>query len=156
MMENCTIRNIDIMKTDIRDCTLYYVEIHTSDITNSMLYNCKIFNSLIKTSELFDTRVQDCNFEKSKLSGCNITNSPLAFRRFPCEIRNMIFELSLDLEDGKSPALLVALRADKILYPQAISLFYKTNFFVLNRSTMSSCSKLSRKAISNISKLSIE
>jgi uncharacterized protein YjbI with pentapeptide repeats len=156
VMENCTIRNIRILKTDIRNCTLYHVEIHTSDITDSKLYNCEVFHSSVKTSELFDTGLHDCDFEKSKMSGCNITNSPLPLRKFPYEIRNMIFQLCLDSEDGKTPDLLAALRTDKILYPQAISLFHKSNFFVLNNSTMSSCGRLTRKAISHISKLSIE
>jgi len=51
--------------------------------------------------------------------------------------------------------LLAALRSDKVLYPQAARLLHNS-FFVLNRSTMASCSKLSRKAVSHISKLSID
>lgn len=155
VMENCTIRGIDIMKTDIRNCTLYYVEIQTSCITNSKLYNCKVFNSSIKTSELFDTRLHESNFEKSQLIGCKVTISPLAFRRFPSELLMMIFKLCLESEDGEAPTLLVALRTDKFLYPQAIQLFYKLNYFVLDSRTMSRCRKLSKKAVENISKLSI-
>jgi hypothetical protein len=156
VMENCTMRGIEIMKTDTRNCTLYYVEIQTSNITDSKLYNCKVFNSTIKTSELFNTRLHESIFEKSRLSGCKITISPLALRRFPGEICLMILKLCLESKDGEIPALLVALRTDEFLYLQVIRIFYKLNDFFLNWSTISSCSKASKKAISNMSKLCIE
>ena len=35
VMENCIVRCIDIMKTEIRDCTLHYVEIQSSTIINN-------------------------------------------------------------------------------------------------------------------------
>jgi uncharacterized protein YjbI with pentapeptide repeats len=86
VMENCIVRCIDIMKTEIRDYTLHYVEIQSSTIINSKLYNCTILNSSVKSSELVGTILHESDFEKSKLTGCNIIRSPLAFRRFPPRI----------------------------------------------------------------------
>jgi hypothetical protein len=43
------------------------------------------------------------------------------------ELRDMIFALSLFQTDGKTPALLVALRPDEGLYSQALKVFYLVN-----------------------------
>jgi hypothetical protein len=39
----------------------------------------------------------------------------------------MIFALSLFQTDGKTPALLIALRQDEWLYSQALKVFYQVN-----------------------------
>jgi uncharacterized protein YjbI with pentapeptide repeats len=156
VMENCTVRCIDIMKTEIRDCTLHYVEIHSSTIINSKLYNCTIFNSTVKSSELVNTILHESDFEKLKLSGCNITRSPLAFRRFPPELIPEIFKYCVEIENGKVPALLAALRTDTKFYLEAAYLFSKMNFYVLNENTMWKCGKLNKKAIRRILNLKIE
>jgi hypothetical protein len=39
----------------------------------------------------------------------------------------MIFALSLFQTDGKTPALLIALRPDERLYSQALKVFYQVN-----------------------------
>ena len=39
----------------------------------------------------------------------------------------MVFALSLYQADGKTPALLLALRGDKALYLQALKMFYQVN-----------------------------
>jgi uncharacterized protein YjbI with pentapeptide repeats len=156
VMENCIVRCIDIMKTEIRDYTLHYVEIQSSTIINSKLYNCTILNSSVKSSELVDTILHESDFEKSKLTGCNITRSPLAFRRFPPELIPEIFKYCVELEDGKVPALLAALRTEREFYLEAVYLFSKLNFYVLNENTMWRCGKLDKKAIRNIFNLKIE
>jgi hypothetical protein len=105
---------------------------------------------------LVDTILHESDFEKSKLSGCNITRSPLAFRRFPPELIPEIFKYCVEFENGKVPALLAALRTDKKFYPEAVYLFSKLNFYVLNEHTIRSCSDLNPKAIRNIFNLKIE
>jgi hypothetical protein len=156
VMENCIVRCIDIMKTEIRDCTLNYVEVHSSTIINSKLYNCTIFNSSVKISELVDTILHESDFEKSKLSGCNITRSPLAFRRFPPELIPEIFKYCVELENGKVPALLAALRTERKFYLEAVYLFSKLNFYVINDHTIWGCRDLHERAIRKIFNLKIE
>ena len=43
------------------------------------------------------------------------------------ELRDMIFASSLVQTDGKTPALLIALRPDEELYAQALKVFYQVN-----------------------------
>ncbi|KAE9378849.1 hypothetical protein N431DRAFT_325846 [Stipitochalara longipes BDJ] len=155
-MEKCTVRDIEITKTEIRNCILHYVFIQTSKVFNSKLYNCKVSNSTIEGSEVVDTGLHESDFIKSKLIGCKITTSLLSFCKFVPEIRAMIFKLCLSFEKNKTPALLIALRGDIFLYQQAIRLFYKLNCFTLNYYMLDRCSLMSVNAISNISKLTIE
>lgn len=110
VLENCTVRGTEkIIKTDIVNCAIHYVDIENSKVTNCKVYNCTLVNCSIKASELLDTNLHECKFETSKLKGCNITTFPLAFRRFPYEVREMTFKLCVELEDGKTPAFIVAL-----------------------------------------------
>jgi hypothetical protein len=67
-----------------------------------------------------------------------------------------IFQYCVELEDGKIPALLAALRTEREFYLEAVYLFSKLNFYVLNESTMWRCGKLDKKVIRNIFNLKIE
>jgi hypothetical protein len=155
-MEKCIVRDIKITKTEIRDCTLYYVTLEACQVINSKLYNCNTFNSTIKGSRLVDTQLHRTCFETSKLSRCIITTSPLAFGKFPTELRLMIFKYCLYFENRRSPALLVALRGDEKLYKEAIQLFYTLNPFPLDHNMLVRCHTLSLAALSRISKLEVE
>jgi hypothetical protein len=53
------------------------------------------------------------------------------FRAFPPEIRQMIFRETLPW-NGKTPALLKALRGDKVLYQEALHLFFQLNSYNLS------------------------
>lgn len=70
---------------------------------------------------------------------CQIVNKPLSFRRFPVEIRALIFEKAVEYKSEdfrrynvhyRMPHLIVALRGDPLLHNEALNLFYKTNDFV--------------------------
>ncbi|KAE9371263.1 hypothetical protein N431DRAFT_467453 [Stipitochalara longipes BDJ] len=49
------------------------------------------------------------------------------FYLLPIELRDMVFAFSLVRTDGKTPALLLALRGDKEMYLQALKVFYHVN-----------------------------
>jgi hypothetical protein len=63
----------------------------------------------------------------------------------------MIFELALSW-DGKTPALLAALRGDTALYQEAFQVFRKTNYFSLMHPNRSS-GPMSDKAMQTILRL---
>ncbi len=171
VMENSTLSGIVIRKIATKNCVLRYVEIRTSEISNTSLYHCKvyssaisncsfdnciIFNSTITGCTATDSKIHECKFAKLKTNRCTVTNSPLAFRKFPPEIGQLIFQDCVDFKDRKTPVLLAALRGDKELYQEAIQLFYDSNYFELDYSMLDRCSTMTVNALSNISKLKIE
>jgi hypothetical protein len=85
------------------------------------------------------------------MDGCNVTTSPLAIRKFPPGVREMIFQRCIDTKDNKekynkSPPIIVSLRSDKELYQEAIEVFYKLNLFRLTWKTAPSCKFFVRKS----------
>jgi hypothetical protein len=89
-------------------------------------------------------------------TGYAATKSPLSLRRFPPEIRHMIFCDCVHFKDGKTPAILVALRGDPELYYEALQLFYERNYFTLKWSTVDLYRTMSVNALKNILHLNIE
>jgi len=78
------------------------------------------------------------------------TKSPLSLRRFPPEIRLMIFCDCIHFQDGKTPAILVALRSDSELYYEALQLFYERNYFTLKWPIVDLCRAMSVNALKRI------
>ncbi|KAH9216566.1 hypothetical protein DL95DRAFT_460154 [Leptodontidium sp. 2 PMI_412] len=115
-LTTCTLANCIITNSTIKDCSL-----SNCNISTSTLVKCKITNSALHESP----------FLKSKLSGCRVMNSPSILRKILLELRRMIFKDCLKIQDGKSPALLIALRSDKELYEQALEVYYKIIYFTV-------------------------
>jgi hypothetical protein len=58
----------------------------------------------------------------------------LTLRKFPPEIRDMIYKLTLvGSWKGKMPAFIITLRGDQELYHEALQVLYETNRFTLTR-----------------------
>ena len=142
---NSTLSKLNITTSTLTTCSLSNCTISTSTIKDCTLSNCNITNSTLHESP----------FVKSKLSGCQVTTSPLALRRFPTELRDMIFKDCLQIEEGKSPALLIALRGDKELYEEALEVYYKTNYCSMGKAMIQRINDLSPKAISRIKDIRI-
>jgi hypothetical protein len=102
---------------------------------------------------LTESEVHETKIHSSSMDGCIVTTSPLALRKFPPEIREMIFQRCIDTRDNKSPSIIIALRGDKELYREAIKVFYKLNFFRLTWETAPSRKFLSAHTIGSIKKL---
>ena len=89
------------------------------------------------------------------MDNCSMTYSPLAIRKFPPEIRAMIFAGCVDNKGYKTPNLLVALRGDREMYEEAVQIFYGLNWFRVKLLTLPDFVSMSKKAIENIRKLVI-
>jgi hypothetical protein len=157
LIEDSTLSGVTIRKTMVKNCVLRYVEIHTSTISNSTLEHCQLFNSTIDNGSAEDTMIHECKFRGLKMKRCKVTTSPLGLRRFPPEIRAMIFEYSTpwDSNKAKTPEILVALRGDCELYEEAIKTFYKQNWLRIDVGNFSEMESMSKKSMARICKLRI-
>jgi hypothetical protein len=132
--DECTIENISIRVAMIRNrCILRNVSLESSFCNNSQLFNSTIQSTTLHRSILFD-----CTWNETiATKHCQIIDKPLAFRRFPAEIRALIFEGAVEYNSEKvdcqgfsgMPPLVVALRGDPLLYREALAQFYKNNEF---------------------------
>lgn len=83
----------------------------------------------------------------------NLRSFARNLRNLPPEVRNLIYQAAL-VWNGKTPALLAALRADPMLYQEAMTVFCQINTFCL--SDRSKESPMSASAMSKIKKLDID
>jgi hypothetical protein len=81
---------------------------------------CGFLNCDIEISNLSCCSVAECKFSSMSTEDCDITTAPLAFRKFPPEIRAAIFK------EAPTVQLMVALRADTELYHEAMPIFSKS------------------------------
>ncbi|TVY43247.1 hypothetical protein LCER1_G009020, partial [Lachnellula cervina] len=120
----------------------YDAEIFNSTLNNvSPIQSCDIDNSLAIHSLGFDSTFGNCGIHDSKLHNCKTvggvkdsvveTKNTMNFRRFPTEIRNMIFSSAIQM-DGLSTGLIAALRPDSLLYSEVLEAFYREHVFVLS------------------------
>jgi hypothetical protein len=117
------------------ECTLRKVTIENSFTNNSQLFNSTIYGTTLHRCILFD-----CTWDQTvKMKHCQIVDRPLSFRRFPVEIRALIFGEVVEYNSKdfrrhnvhyRMPHLIIALRGDPLLHNEALNLFYKTNEFV--------------------------
>jgi hypothetical protein len=132
--DECTIENISIRVAMIRNkCILRNVSLESSFCNNSQLFNSTIQSTTLHRSILFD-----CTWNETiAMKHCQIIDRPLAFRRFPTEIRALIFEGAVEYNSENAdrqghfgmPPLVVALRGDPLLYSEVLAQFYKKNEF---------------------------
>ncbi|KAE9378883.1 hypothetical protein N431DRAFT_460208 [Stipitochalara longipes BDJ] len=111
----------------------------SSSLSNLTLYNC-IFNNvllrhcIVVNGILHNCILIDCKIRNSVVKKCQVVNKPLALRRFPAEIREIIFEYASSAQigqEGKIPNLVKALLGDQVLYHEAIEAMYKMAFVPL-------------------------
>jgi Pentapeptide repeats (8 copies) len=158
-----TINGTTLRNTSFMSCTLNRVEIHGSVISDSILSNCQLSNCTMKYSSVVDSKLHETKIFDCSMDNCTMTMSPLALRKFPPEIRAMIFEDCLDINDEECqgidksnyPALLSALRCDKAMFQEAMDIMSKVNWHCLCLQNLS-CFKLwPSKETESIRKLNI-
>ncbi|KAK0100374.1 hypothetical protein ONS95_008328 [Cadophora gregata] len=86
----------------------------------------------------------------------NVPSNGHSLSSIPFELRDKIFEHCIEIIDGKTPTLMIALRCNKTMYSQALGLYCKYNYFILNRITIKTMKNVSRKAIAKIRNLCID
>lgn len=124
--ENHTIENTGIREVVLRDhCLVRRVEVDTS-IAN----NCQfVYSTLRGINKLHRCVLFDCLVgSRTTLNHCQVITATLGFRRFPVEIRVLIFLKAIDWK-GTTPPLVIALRGDPQLYREALEQLYKNNWF---------------------------
>ena len=88
------------------------------------------------------------------MGSCQVTFSPLALRRFPPEIRSLIFAHTAEY-NGKTPNIIKALRGDEELYCEALELMYKVSTFWITTKNKYNISLMSEHVMSNVQRLHI-
>jgi uncharacterized protein YjbI with pentapeptide repeats len=156
IIEDSTFSYMKLRNSTIRNCVLRFVEVRSSIIQNSTLYDCRLFNCSVQQSSLTNTLLYETKVEGCTIKGCTAAMSPLALRKLPPEVREMIFRHCVDFTDGKIPPLIIALRADQKLYHEALKVFFKLNVFTLNKRTAKLCGGMGENALRNICQLKIE
>lgn len=82
--------------------------------------------------------------------------SILGLRAFPPEILELIFTPLLEGWAGKTPPLLIALRADQQLYQEALALFLRLNTFKLHKRNNWEVGDMKDTAMHGIRALNVE
>ncbi|TVY16833.1 hypothetical protein LARI1_G006509 [Lachnellula arida] len=126
------------------------------------IQSCVIESSLAIYSLGFDSTLSSCGVYESKLHNCEViggiknsvieSKNTLNFRRFPGEIRKMIFLNAIEI-DGLTTGLIAALRPDSLLYSEVLETFYQEYIFVLsdeNQEVFKSVSKTSLQRLTKI------
>jgi hypothetical protein len=158
-----TISGTTLRNTSFMSCTLYRVEIHGSIISDSALSNCQLSNCTINYSSVVDSKLHETKIFDCSMDNCTMTLSPLALRKFPQEVRAMIFEDCLDINDeeclkiSKSTylALLSALLCDRAMFQEAMDIGSKVNWHCLCLQNLPHFTRCSSKEIESIRKLNI-
>jgi hypothetical protein len=156
IFQNSTLCGIEIHRgVLVRSSALDHVRIHGCTIADSALKKCKLFNCLVWNCLLIESEIHETRVQRSSMDSCNVTKSPLALRKFPVEVRKLIFQRCLHTCTNRSPSIIVALRCNKELYPEAIKLYYKLNYFRLLSTTVPVCKFTSANALGHVRKLLI-
>lgn len=156
ILTQTTLRSHTVHESTLTECTLRNVKLHNSTITNSTLHGCELYNCTICDTKLFNCRLYGANgYLKCEFTDKEVLGSKSQLEKLPAKIRDMIFEKCLGWE-GKTPALLAALRGKKQLYAEALDIFRKSNTFWLRKASVKDFGKMSQKAVDGIQKLYFE
>ncbi|KAN0115289.1 hypothetical protein V8E51_004833 [Hyaloscypha variabilis] len=151
----CTFRHAEIFGSTIAGSTLSNVKLSNCTIDNSTLTQVHITNCTVVSSSLLDSKLHETKIANCSMDNCTMTSSALALRKFPPEIRAMIFNGCIHFGGFKTPAIIITLRGDKQMYEEAIQIFYKLNWFRVRLQNLEDFEAMSIKAIQGIRKLVI-
>jgi hypothetical protein len=129
-------------------------EIWNAELHRMVVHSSDIINSTIARSGLYTSALHKCKLTNNTIRDSEITTSPLALRRFPPEIRQVIFREALG---GMvyTPELIIALRGDPQLYFEALEVLGKTCFFRVSEWNVESRKSMSLGTYETIQNLSL-
>jgi hypothetical protein len=117
-------RNSEVTGGRLNSC-----DIKDSTLNSTCDHNSSISTCLITRGKLHFSKFHSCQISQdTQQTGCK----PLStFRRFPPEIRIMIFAYAIK-PTSELPPLITAFRGDQLLYHEALEYIHKTNGFTVN------------------------
>ena len=135
-----SLEHIKLRNTAIIPCNLEHAKLMACIIEDSSLYKCKLIDCTIKASTL-----QACDLFEMEEGKCKVDYRAVVHLRcftwskFPPEIRAEILgytmwsgESGIQSELG-TPAVIIALRPDKVLYDEALQIFFQMRNFTVGR-----------------------
>ncbi|KAL2074847.1 hypothetical protein VTL71DRAFT_8626 [Oculimacula yallundae] len=154
-----TTNTLPVHRPAVIGATLHNLTFTTSTFTNCILSDCIISESTLT----------NCAISNSVLNSCTVTGaspsqktiSPFTLRKLPYELREMVFKDCLEIKNGKSPALMVALRGDKELYEHALKVYYRINYYTIDtqramKDQAVALQRLSQRALLGMKKLRVD
>ena len=165
----CAINNVKISRSTILNPTSRLVKstpkilqcyIQTSQVKLESIENCYALNCQVTTCKVRDSTLHECDIKETSSDGLqvNVTKSPLAFRKFPTEIRVMIFARALIWSDerARAPSLIAAPRTDPKMYHEALEVLYSTFAFTLSQRNWKTVPQISVTAFQSVRQLNLE
>jgi uncharacterized protein YjbI with pentapeptide repeats len=147
---NCTIEQSETHRSTIQGGTAIYCKlIQTTKVTDALSEASKFLNCDVKDSNLSNCHLHQTKFTAGTLVYSLVTKSPLAFRKFPAEVRAMIFSNGVSLE------LLVALKADPELYWEAVGFLDTGLPLVISKQNREFTKAILRALLEKVKKVSI-
>jgi hypothetical protein len=106
-------------------------------------------------STAIESKLHEVTLARSKIERCAITTCPLALRKFPPEIREMIFKHCMPEYAPKTPEILIALRGDQGLYHEAIRIYHEINFYTFRPNALAAYDVFPENLAAKIQKLHV-
>lgn len=149
----------------IENGTVYDAYIYNSTLNGTILIqSCYIKNSLVVNSCADDSTITHCGVHGSELRNCEVVDLDVAakgvtqftgvmtFRKFPVEIRRMIYE-NVIANEGLATNLIAALRPDWLLYNEVLEVLFQENVFVLSAKNLQAVTDLPKTVPKRVTKL---
>jgi hypothetical protein len=153
----------------IENSTFFDADISNSSIPGGLsIKNCKLENIMTVRSLVIGSSLTKCGLDNSELRNCEVTDSVLTasvsetkiaknnstLRRFPAEIRAMIF--AYFMINKNQWTIFDVLRPDPLLYDEALEVWYKEHRFKLSVRNYRCFAAASKTMAGRMSKLHIE
>jgi uncharacterized protein YjbI with pentapeptide repeats len=129
-------------------------EIWNAELHRMVVHSCDIINTTVARSGLSKSALYECKLINNSIRDSEVTTSPLAFRKFPTEVRQIIFREALEGMVYTSE-LIVALRGDPQLYFEILEVLGKTCFFKISPRNEESRKSMALDVYKNIQNLSL-
>jgi hypothetical protein len=151
---NSIFKDCVLTDTELNCCLISKATITNTVLEGCILVNCDVLDCVLKDSHLKSSKIVESEFINSLRSKCEVRPTPY-FNRIPPEVRVMIMSNAIRW-NGKTPALLAAVRGDPVLYREALSTLPKVATFQLHQANEVNRKVMSQLAFQSIEKLEIK
>jgi hypothetical protein len=151
---NFIFRDCVFTDAELNSCLIVSATITNTVLKGCILVNCDVLDCVLKDCRLKSSKIVESEFISSLRSKCEVRPTPY-LNRIPPEVRVMIMSMAITW-DGKTPALLAAVRGDPLLYREALSTLPKVATFQLHKANEINRKVMSKAAFRSIEKLEIK